>query len=147
MNKVVRSNLRVRLGDVVSVHQCADVKYGKRVHILPVDDTIEGVTGNLFDAYLKRKFLILNFLHQLYQCGFICLTSYLFSLLSNTHKNFQHTLVGFNHFIYLVIISIIGVCMHDLGLSDLNLYFSALRCIFGMPANCMPAFMSNFTIL
>ncbi|KAH9671435.1 cell division control protein 48 [Citrus sinensis] len=53
MNKVVRSNLRVRLGDVVSVHQCADVKYGKRVHILPVDDTIEGVTGNLFDAYLK----------------------------------------------------------------------------------------------
>ncbi|KAL0375057.1 UNVERIFIED_CONTAM: Cell division cycle protein 48 [Sesamum radiatum] len=41
MNKVVRSNLRVRLGDVVSVHQCADVKYGKRVHILPVDDTVE----------------------------------------------------------------------------------------------------------
>ncbi|KAK3001713.1 hypothetical protein RJ639_020664 [Escallonia herrerae] len=57
MNKVVRSNLRVRLGDVVSVHQCADVKYGKRVHILPVDDTIEGVTGNLFDAYLKPYFL------------------------------------------------------------------------------------------
>ena len=55
MNKVVRSNLRVRLGDVVSVHQCADVKYGKRVHILPIDDSIEGVTGNLFDAYLKRN--------------------------------------------------------------------------------------------
>jgi len=55
MNKVVRSNLRVRLGDVVSVHACPDVKYGKRVHILPVDDTIEGVTGNLFDAYLKRE--------------------------------------------------------------------------------------------
>ncbi|KAG2262444.1 hypothetical protein Bca52824_069523 [Brassica carinata] len=57
MNKVVRSNLRVRLGDVVSVHQCPDVKYGKRVHILPVDDTVEGVTGNLFDAYLKPYFL------------------------------------------------------------------------------------------
>ncbi|KAK6138109.1 hypothetical protein DH2020_028149 [Rehmannia glutinosa] len=55
MNKVVRSNLRVRLGDVVSVHQCPDVKYGKRVHILPMDDTIEGLTGDLFDAYLKRK--------------------------------------------------------------------------------------------
>ena len=68
MNKVVRSNLRVRLGDVVSVHQCPDVKYGKRVHILPIDDTIEGVTGNLFDAYLKRKFPFLhnteNFLLQ-----------------------------------------------------------------------------------
>lgn len=56
MNKVVRSNLRVRLSDVVSVHQCPDVKYGKRVHILPIDDTIEGVTGNLFDAFLKREF-------------------------------------------------------------------------------------------
>lgn len=55
MNKVVRANLRVRLGDVVSVHQCADVKYGKRIHVLPFDDSIEGVTGNLFDAYLKRK--------------------------------------------------------------------------------------------
>lgn len=57
MNKVVRANLRVRLGDVVSVHQCPDVKYGKRVHILPLDDTIEGLTGDLFDAYLKRKSL------------------------------------------------------------------------------------------
>lgn len=53
MNKVVRSNWRVRLGDVVSLHQCPDVKYGKCVHILPIDDSIEGVTGNLFDAFLK----------------------------------------------------------------------------------------------
>lgn len=59
MNKVVRQNLRVRLGDVVSVHQCQDVKYGKRVHILPIDDTVEGITGNLFDAFLKREFVIL----------------------------------------------------------------------------------------
>ncbi|MQL85517.1 hypothetical protein Taro_018037 [Colocasia esculenta] len=57
MNKVVRANLRVRLGDIVSVHQCPDVKYGNRVHILPIDDTIEGMTGNLFDAYLKPYFL------------------------------------------------------------------------------------------
>lgn len=57
MNKVVRANLRVRLGDIVSVHQCPDVKYGKRVHILPIDDTIEGLTGNLFDVYLKPYFL------------------------------------------------------------------------------------------
>ncbi|CAI5977561.1 unnamed protein product [Closterium sp. NIES-65] len=57
MNKVVRANLRVRLGDVVSVHQCADVKYGKRIHVLPIDDSVEGVSGNLFDAYLKPYFL------------------------------------------------------------------------------------------
>ncbi|ESR44352.1 hypothetical protein CICLE_v10013552mg [Citrus x clementina] len=56
MNRVVRSNLRVRLGDLVSVHACPDVKYGRRVHILPIDDTIEGVTGSLFDAYLKSYF-------------------------------------------------------------------------------------------
>ncbi|CAN4086006.1 unnamed protein product [Withania somnifera] len=57
LNKVVRANLRIRLGDVVSVHQCPDVKYAKRIHILPIDDTIEGMTGNLFDAYLKPYFL------------------------------------------------------------------------------------------
>uniref|UniRef100_A0A2N9I663 Uncharacterized protein n=1 Tax=Fagus sylvatica TaxID=28930 RepID=A0A2N9I663_FAGSY len=57
MNKVVRSNLRVRLGDVVSLHQCPDVKYGNKVHVLPLDDTIEGLTGNLFDAYLKPYFM------------------------------------------------------------------------------------------
>ncbi|EFJ53296.1 hypothetical protein VOLCADRAFT_78972 [Volvox carteri f. nagariensis] len=57
MNKVVRKNLRVRLADIVSIHQCTDVKYGKRIHVLPIDDTIEGITGNLFDAYLKPYFL------------------------------------------------------------------------------------------
>ncbi|EKU21500.1 transitional endoplasmic reticulum ATPase [Nannochloropsis gaditana CCMP526] len=57
MNKVVRKNLRVRLGDLVTLSPCSDVPYGKRVHILPLDDTIEGVTGNLFDVYLKPYFL------------------------------------------------------------------------------------------
>eukprot|EP00164_Ancoracysta_twista_P000011 GFYU01000014.1.p1 GENE.GFYU01000014.1~~GFYU01000014.1.p1 ORF type:complete len:804 (+),score=346.92 GFYU01000014.1:93-2504(+) len=57
MNKVVRKNLRVRLSDIVSVHQCPDVKYGNRIHVLPIDDTIEGVSGNLFDVYLKPYFL------------------------------------------------------------------------------------------
>ena len=57
MNKCIRKNLKVRLGDVVSVHQCPDVKYGKRVHILPIDDTIEGITGNLFDVFLKPYFM------------------------------------------------------------------------------------------
>jgi transitional endoplasmic reticulum ATPase len=45
MNRVVRNNLRVRLSDVVSIQSCPDVKYGKRVHILPIDDTVEGLTG------------------------------------------------------------------------------------------------------
>ena len=57
MNKIVRKNLRVRLADVVTVANCGDVPYGKRIHILPLDDTIEGVSGNLFDVYLKPYFL------------------------------------------------------------------------------------------
>jgi len=57
MNKVIRHNLRVRLGELISVHQCPDVKYGKRIHVLPLDDTIEGLSGNLFDLYLKPYFL------------------------------------------------------------------------------------------
>ncbi|KAK1666282.1 hypothetical protein QYE76_054441 [Lolium multiflorum] len=57
LNKVARSNLRVRIADVVSVHLCPDAKYGRRVSVLPVDDTIEGITGNLFEAYLKPYFV------------------------------------------------------------------------------------------
>jgi transitional endoplasmic reticulum ATPase len=57
MNKVVRTNLRVRLADIVSVHPCPDVSYGKKIHVLPIDDTIEGLTGNIFDTFLKPYFL------------------------------------------------------------------------------------------
>lgn len=56
MNKVVRSNLRVRVADMVSVHECPNVYDGKKVHVLPLDDTVEGLTGNLFDAYLRPYF-------------------------------------------------------------------------------------------
>ena len=41
----------------MSVSACEDVPYCKKVHILPLDDTIEGVSGNLFDVYLKPYFL------------------------------------------------------------------------------------------
>lgn len=57
MNRVVRNNLRVRLTDVISIQACPDVKYGNRIHVLPIDDTVEGVTGNLFEVYLKPYFL------------------------------------------------------------------------------------------
>lgn len=45
MNRVIRNNLRVRLSDVVSVQACPEVKYGKRIHVLPMDDSITGLTG------------------------------------------------------------------------------------------------------
>lgn len=57
MNRVVRTNLRVRLGDIVSVHACPDVQYGKKIHVLPIDDTVEGLTGDLFETFLKPYFI------------------------------------------------------------------------------------------
>merc|ERR1711937_300319 len=56
MNRVVRNNLRVRLGDIVAIQSCPDVKYGKRIHVLPIDDSIEGVSGDLFNVFLKPYF-------------------------------------------------------------------------------------------
>ena len=58
INKVMRQNLRIRLGDIVSVQPGGvDVPYGNRIHILPLADTVETVSGNLFDVYLKPYFL------------------------------------------------------------------------------------------
>ena len=56
MTRMVRNNLRVRCGDLVSIQAPLDVKYGKRIQVLPIDDTVEGITGNLFDVYLKPYF-------------------------------------------------------------------------------------------
>lgn len=42
LHTVARNNLRVKLGDLCNVHACLDIKYGKRVHILPFDDSVEG---------------------------------------------------------------------------------------------------------
>jgi len=56
MNKVVRRNLRVRLGDTISVHPCTDVPNGNKIHILPFADSIEGLTGNVTQTYLIPYF-------------------------------------------------------------------------------------------
>ncbi len=53
MNEVVRKNLRVRPGDIVTVSGRYEVPYGKRVRVLPL---VEGVTAGLFDAYLTPYF-------------------------------------------------------------------------------------------
>lgn len=45
MNRCIRNNLGVRLGDVITVSTCPDIKYGKRIHLLPIDDTVVGLTG------------------------------------------------------------------------------------------------------
>ncbi|RAL68595.1 hypothetical protein DID88_007313 [Monilinia fructigena] len=56
MNRVVRHNLRVKHGDIITVHPCPDIKYAKRIAVLPIADTVEGLTGSLFDVFLAPYF-------------------------------------------------------------------------------------------
>jgi len=57
MNRVVRQNLAVKLGDLVTINPCQDIKYGTKIHVLPIDDTVEGLEGDLFVPFLKPYFL------------------------------------------------------------------------------------------
>ncbi|CAL5002242.1 unnamed protein product [Urochloa decumbens] len=56
LGRGVRGNLRVKLGDVVSVNRRLDVPNGARVQVTPFEDSMEGISGDLFDAYLKPYF-------------------------------------------------------------------------------------------
>lgn len=56
MNKVSRKNARVRLGDIVTIKPAGDVPNLTKVHILPLDDTIEGITGDLTKTYIFPYF-------------------------------------------------------------------------------------------
>jgi transitional endoplasmic reticulum ATPase len=59
MNKVVRKNLRVRLGDIVMVKPAGDVATLTRIDIRPFDDCVEGLEGDFtpqLQAYFKDAF-------------------------------------------------------------------------------------------
>jgi transitional endoplasmic reticulum ATPase len=56
MTKVLRSNIRVRLSDSVTITALPDVKFAKSVTVLPFEDTIEGLTGDLFEVFVKPYF-------------------------------------------------------------------------------------------
>merc|ERR1719264_276716 len=56
MSKGIRRNLRCRLGDTVVVKAGTDVPNFTKVHILPFDDSIEGLTGDLTQTYLVPYF-------------------------------------------------------------------------------------------
>ena len=57
INRCVRKNLRVRLGDLISVYGQSDIPNGSHVEIVPFDDSIEGVTGDIFGTFLKPYFI------------------------------------------------------------------------------------------
>ena len=56
VNFGTRKNLAVKLGDVVGIHKCDAIPYGTKVSVLPFADSIEGITGNLFEVWLKPYF-------------------------------------------------------------------------------------------
>jgi transitional endoplasmic reticulum ATPase len=57
LNEVVRKNLNVKIGDIVTIHSFSDLKFGKRIHVLPFEDTALDIKKNLFDDFLKPYFL------------------------------------------------------------------------------------------
>lgn len=58
-NRVVRNNLRVRLADIISISACTSIQYGKRIHVLPMAEDLEGLAADsdLFSVYLRPYFL------------------------------------------------------------------------------------------
>jgi len=57
INKVVRRNLRVHIGDQVTITPHKQIKYGNRIHVLPFADTVQALSGDLFEIFLKPYFL------------------------------------------------------------------------------------------
>ena len=56
INKTIRKNLRIRLGDVVQIRAAGEVPNLTKIHILPIEDTIEGLSGDLTKTYLIPYF-------------------------------------------------------------------------------------------
>ncbi|KAG1861294.1 hypothetical protein F4604DRAFT_1492440, partial [Suillus subluteus] len=51
------NNLHMKLGDVVNICRCLDIPYGKGIYVLPFDDFIKGLSGNIFNVYPRPYFL------------------------------------------------------------------------------------------
>ena len=56
LHRMARYNARVKLGDVVGVETANEMPYLTKIEVLPIDDTVEGLEGNLFEAFLKPYF-------------------------------------------------------------------------------------------
>merc|ERR1712100_569407 len=57
LNEVIRKNIGVKIGDIITIHPFSDLKFGKRIHVLPFEDTIVDVKKSLFEDFLKPYFL------------------------------------------------------------------------------------------
>lgn len=57
INKTVRANLKTKIAETTHVSLCENIKYGNKIHVLPFADTVENLTGDLFEIFLKPYFL------------------------------------------------------------------------------------------
>ena len=53
----IRNNLRVKLGDVITVRGIETIHNLSAVHLLPFADTCEGLTGDIFASHLRPYFI------------------------------------------------------------------------------------------
>ena len=56
LNEVARKNLGVKIGDMISINKCPMMYVGTRVKILPLEDKIKEITGNLTQQYIIPYF-------------------------------------------------------------------------------------------
>ena len=56
LHRMVRYNAKVKLGDVVGVESASEMPYLTRIAVAPLDDTIEGLEGELFETFLQPYF-------------------------------------------------------------------------------------------
>ena len=56
MNRCIRNNCRVKLGDIVAVKPKQDIVNLTKIHVLPFADSIEGLEGDLAQTYLVPYF-------------------------------------------------------------------------------------------
>lgn len=57
INSVVRNNIKVKIGDIVTIHQFSELKFGKRIHVLPFEDSLKNNKSDIFESYLKPYFI------------------------------------------------------------------------------------------
>jgi transitional endoplasmic reticulum ATPase len=57
INSVVRNNLKVKIGDIITIHQFSELKFGKRIHVLPFEESLKNNKSDIFESYLKPYFI------------------------------------------------------------------------------------------
>ena len=60
MTRIARSNIRTRIGNSVSLEPLSDLRVATAVHILPFKDSLQGLSGDLYEAYLRPYLLDKN---------------------------------------------------------------------------------------